>query len=690
MVELPLAGVVVAEVGQRIAAGVCGALLAQLGATVICLEAQDGPKYAQRTQLTPGKLSVLRDAACNLSAADVLIVSSDVDESEPLAGPTAIVCDITALGPGEAALTDLEVQALSGMMALTGLPDGLPVAVDLPVVECLTGIHAAIASLAALRARRLGGGGQRVEATLYDAAFGALSSFLTRLLDGGAAGEPRRMGNRHTLSAPWNHYAALDGRLLLCTGSDDQWRRLCDVISRPELSQDPSFATSAARVANCSAVDEAVGAWAAKRSVAECVATFSAARIPCGPIVTIGNAPDEANLRHRGMIRQARLPDGGSVFLPASPFAMSLTPGRSPDSVPAPGSGAAQAQAALSRPSAAPCADSTRLPLEGVRVIEIGHYTTAPVSARFLGALGADVVKVEPPAGEAARAWPPFLRGESLFYVVNNTDKRCISLDLDSPADAAQLRALLVVADVLIENLKPGALGRKGFSPEQIAALSPGLVYCGISGFGARSLYAGRPAFDTVVQAMSGLMDTVRAGDTPVKTGISLADIMSAALATVAVLAALEVRDRTGRGQFIDLSMQDVMAWSTFAVWNTALEHRRRAAVFACADGVVAADAPAGSTDARCDEVVADCHARGLGAARVRSLSEMFAAPETSRRALRQSVADKRGEWPALRVPFTLSATPPCIRRPAPALGQHAAEVLEQWIPPTSQWRNSA
>ena len=689
MVDLPLAGTVIAEAGQRIAAGVCGSLLAQLGATVICLETPDGPKFAHRTQLASGKLSATLDTAIDFSAADVLIVSSDVDTTELRAAPAAIVCDITALGPGEAALSDLEIQAISGMMAVTGLPDGLPAAADLPIVECLTGIHAAIACLAGLRARRLGSGGQRVEATLYDAAFQALSSFLTRLLDGAGA-EPKRMGNRHTLSAPWNHYVARDSRLLLCTGSDEQWQRLCGVIGRADLAQHPRFSTSAARVAACQEVDEAVQAWTADRSIAECVTAFSAAQIPCGPIVSIGDAPDEANLEYRGMIRQARLPDGGKVFVPGSPIAMSLTPGRSPDAVPALGSGAAPAVAALARPPTAPVPGEPRPPLADIRVIEVGHYTTAPLSARFMGALGADVVKVEPPAGEAARAWPPFDREESLFYVVNNTDKRSITLDLDDPADAARLRSLLAVADVLIENLKPGALARKGFAPEQLAVLSPRLVYCAISGFGARSLYAGRPAFDTIVQAMSGLMDTVRAGETPVKTGTSLADIMSAALAVVAVLAALEVRDRTGRGQFIDLSMQDVMAWSTFAAWNTPPGQRRRAAVFACNDGVVAADAPPAQPGGCCSDAVAEIRARGLHAARVRDLSEMFEAAETTRRGLRQSVEDERGAWPALAIPFSMQATPPRIRRPAPKLGQHTAEVIAEWTPPTCSRRKNA
>ena len=155
----------------------------------------------------------------------------------------------------------------------------------------------------------------------------------------------------------------------------------------------------------------------------------------------------------------------------------------------------------------------------------------------------------------------------------------------------AAFRRLIETADVLIENLKPGALARRGFSADDIARINPRLIYCAVSGFGHDSLYAGRPAYDSVVQAMSGIMDVVRDDGTPMKAGISIVDLLGAETALVAVLAALEYRDRTGRGQFVDLSMQDIAAWMTQVAWNGATEPAVPLTVVACADGHVLAEA---------------------------------------------------------------------------------------------------
>src|SRR5690606_32171368 len=181
-------------------------------------------------------------------------------------------------------------------------------------------------------------------------------------------------------------------------------------------------------------------------------------------------------------------------------------------------------------------------------------------STRHMGALGAEVIKIEPPEGEATRGWLPAHDGQGYFFTYMNSDKRSIVLDLRREADAAHLRELITGADVLMENLKPGALARRGFPAQEIAAINPRLVYCAVSGFGHDSLYAGRPAYDSVIQAMSGVMDIVRSAGVPVKTGISIADLLGAEAALLGVLAALEHREVTGEGQFVDISMQDISA----------------------------------------------------------------------------------------------------------------------------------
>src|SRR6185437_7069114 len=147
-------------------------------------------------------------------------------------------------------------------------------------------------------------------------------------------------------------------------------------------------------------------------------------------------------------------------------------------------------------------------------------------------------------------------------------------VDLRDAFDVEALKRLIARADVLVENLKPGTLAKFGFTPAAIAALNPRLVYCAITGFGAESLYPTRPAFDMVITAMGGFMSVLSADGQPLKSGISTADLMGAEMAMFAILGALDHMERTGEGQYIDLSMQDVTAWLTATTWNGALQGR--------------------------------------------------------------------------------------------------------------------
>ncbi|MDO9216298.1 MAG: CoA transferase, partial [Lacisediminimonas sp.] len=335
---------------------------------------------------------------------------------------------------------------------------------------------------------------------------------------------------------------------------------------------------------------------------------------------------------------------------------------------------------------------STRPPLQGLCVLEIGHYTTAPVGARCLAALGARVIKIEPPDGEASRGWAPSQHGQSLFYTVSNSDTSSITIDLTLAEDRQCLRQLIVSADVLIENLKPGTLGKFDLSPAQIAQINPQLVYCAISGFGAASLYARRPAFDTVVQGMGGLMSLITDRGMPLKAGISYADVLGAAMAVVAVLAALEYRARSGQGQFIDLSMQDIVAWSTQCAWNRSQPQQAVGRIVQCMDGEVlmqgsasegALHGPDGSsgTDAnslaaRAQHMLRADFVTMFGGTPVQTPAEVLASARTAERGLCFTIEDERGCWPALAVPMRLLGTPPMVRRPGPALGRDNGAIL--------------
>ncbi|GAA4239792.1 CoA transferase [Actinomadura meridiana] len=196
--------------------------------------------------------------------------------------------------------------------------------------------------------------------------------------------------------------------------------------------------------------------------------------------------------------------------------------------------------------------------LEGIRVLDLSRVLSGPLCARSLADLGAEVIKIESPAGDDGRHFGPFVDGDSSFYRHLNRNKVGITLDLKNPADQERFARLVERSDVLIENFRPGVLARLGFPPDELLRLNPGLVAVSISGFGQSGPLADRPAYDLIVQAMSGLMSVTGPDGGPgVRVGVSIGDIVPALYATSAVLSALYQRERTGRGQHIDVSMFD-------------------------------------------------------------------------------------------------------------------------------------
>ncbi|MCD6675008.1 MAG: CoA transferase [Burkholderiaceae bacterium] len=210
--------------------------------------------------------------------------------------------------------------------------------------------------------------------------------------------------------------------------------------------------------------------------------------------------------------------------------------------------------------------------LQGVRVLDLSRVLAGPWASQLLADLGADVVKVERPgAGDDTRAWgPPWLKdeagrdtAESAYFLCTNRNKRSVTIDLAAPEGRELVRRLAGSADVLIENFKLGGLAQYGLDYASLAPANPRLVYCSITGFGQDGPYAARAGYDFLIQGMGGLMSiTGRADDEegagPQKVGVALTDITTGLYATIAVLAALAERARSGRGQHIDLALLDV------------------------------------------------------------------------------------------------------------------------------------
>jgi crotonobetainyl-CoA:carnitine CoA-transferase CaiB-like acyl-CoA transferase len=206
-------------------------------------------------------------------------------------------------------------------------------------------------------------------------------------------------------------------------------------------------------------------------------------------------------------------------------------------------------------------------PLIGLRVFDLTRVLAGPTCVQMLGDLGAEVIKIEKPgSGDDTRGFaPPFVPGsrESAYFVGVNRNKQSVTLDIAKPEGQALARQLLAHCDILVENFKVGALDKYGLGYEQLRRRHPGLVYCSITGFGQTGPYAPRPGYDSLIQAMGGVMSLTGEPDgMPQKVGVPVADLFAGLYGCIGILAALRHKERTGQGQHIDIGMLDThVAW---------------------------------------------------------------------------------------------------------------------------------
>ncbi|MBN3752764.1 CoA transferase [Paraburkholderia sp. Tr-20389] len=603
-------------------------------------------------------------------AYDVIVVSSDVSPpserstiAELKAAGAHIVCDITATGPHGARAgmrgTDAQIQAISGLMDTTGFAHGEPARIGVPFTEISAALYACAAIAAAVRVKRLRGIVQNIDVTLFGCAASALTTFLPTAFAQGTVG---RVGNRHPACAPWNAYVTRDGWILICTSTEEQWRKIKSAARVPPLD-DPRFATLRGRVANVDELDALIETWTATLSTEECLQLCEQIGVAAGPIVSVAELSSEPNFRTRHADAAMQIDTQGIDGDTYRRVPIFNTSRLTKDTCAAPRMSTSVDRTAYGQHTG---------PLAGIKVVEIGQYTTAPLVGKHLAALGAEVVKIEPPDGEVARSWTPGQAGTSYFFVLNNTDKQTIALDLKQEADRAHLSGLLADADVLVENLRPGALAKLGFDRETLGKINPRLIYCSISGFGIASAYPARPAFDTVIQAMGGLMDLTRSAGEPVKLGASGADILGGQAALLAIVSCLADPARED-GTFVEISMQDVAAWcALFASGN----REPQGIAVACIDGHVwlesdrHADAAAlavRARDARCSMLTREAAVTalanaGISAVPVARVHELVEDGNFLADMLSVARDGSGAFWPVLKVPYRLSRTPARVR----------------------------
>ncbi|MDP7149752.1 MAG: CaiB/BaiF CoA-transferase family protein [Paracoccaceae bacterium] len=365
-------------------------------------------------------------------------------------------------------------------------------------------------------------------------------------------------------------------------------------------------------------------------------------------------------------------------------------------------------------------------PLAGLKVVELARILAGPWVGQTLADLGAEVIKVEAPAGDDTRRWgPPFIdRGDenpAAYFHCCNRGKKSVTVDFRTPEGQAQLRDLVRDADVLIENFKLGGLKKYGLDYDSLKAVNPRLVYCSITGFGQDGPYAHRPGYDYIIQGMSGLMSITGTADgQPLRTGVAVTDIFTGIYAATAILAALRQRDSTGRGQHVDMALLDVAVAVTAnqamnylatgqAPGRTGNIHPNLAPyqVFECADGhIIIATGNDGQYQRLCDilgleglkeaaefltnadrvvnrekledlltmatrqwskaDLLAACEAQGVPAGPINTMDEVFADPQVIHRGMQVEIDG----IPSVRSPFKFSDAELVLDRPSPKLGQ--------------------
>ena len=206
--------------------------------------------------------------------------------------------------------------------------------------------------------------------------------------------------------------------------------------------------------------------------------------------------------------------------------------------------------------------------LEGIKVLDLSRALAGPYCTMMLADMGAEVIKLEMPGrGDDSRSWgPPFVEGESAYFMSINRNKKSITLNMKSDKSTEIIHKLIKQSDVLVENFRPGAMERLGLGYEQVKAMNPRIIYCSISGFGQDGPYSMLPGFDQVLQGMGGLMSiTGELGGPPIKVGVAIADISGGMFASNGILVALYNREKTGKGQMVDVSLLDSqVAWLTY------------------------------------------------------------------------------------------------------------------------------
>ncbi len=371
--------------------------------------------------------------------------------------------------------------------------------------------------------------------------------------------------------------------------------------------------------------------------------------------------------------------------------------------------------------------------LEGIRILDLTQAMAGPMATMLLGDLGADVIKVEPITGDQSRKWaPPYLNGMSAYFISANRNKRSIVIDLKSPEGKEVFKKLVENSDILIENFRPGTMEKMGFSYNDIVKVNASIIYCSVSGYGQTGPGKDLPGYDLTILANSGLLSiNGEPGRPPVKFGVPIADITAGLFSDIAILSALFERTKTGKGQYIDMSMLDanfsILTNQALSYFATGKNPQRLGSahstiapyqVFATSDGYIAitvgteklwsifvdvigrkdlAENPDFRTNVqrvmnreklatelnetfknyKISELAEKLTQAGIPFAPINTVEDAVKSPQIKAREMVTEMKSPYGSVNLIGSPFKMSRTPGKIRIAPPQLGYNTVEILK-------------
>jgi crotonobetainyl-CoA:carnitine CoA-transferase CaiB-like acyl-CoA transferase len=578
----PFADWRVLELSNGIAVSYCGKMFADAGADVVKIESAhgdslrrwsarpDGPAGALFGYLAAAKRSVVNhheaETAALLAGADIVLTDLTdgwtLDDVTAHTGPSAVIVSVTPFGTtgpyvdDHVAANEFILQALCGSIASRGWPGDEPVQAGGRLGEWLAGSFAAAVAAAAARHAARGGRGEIVDVSTYEAmviAMGGLSTMSASVL---GADSPLY---QRSLELP-SIFPTADGMVGFCTITAQQFQDFLVMIDRADLIDDAELASFAGRVARRDEFLGMVTQWAETRTTQEIIDLAVAFRIPVAPIGAPATLPKVDHFVQRGVFVESEL--GG--LQPRVPYRSDAFTTRPPSRPPLLGAdnGRVDWRPRADRPQLGDGGDVAALPLSDIRVTDFTAFWAGPVATQFLGALGADVVKLEGvrrPDGMRLAAgrppdWDQWWEWGSVFLCSNN-NKRGISVELSTEAGRAIALELIATSDLVLENFSPRVMENFGLEWDAVTAANPRAIMVRMPAFGLDGPWRDRVGFAQTMEQATGMAWMTGHADGPPVIPRGLCDPIAGLNAAFAAIAALVVRDRDGTGMHVESTM---------------------------------------------------------------------------------------------------------------------------------------